>query len=34
MEARGALDLVSTSLLTFTGIKGSIVTNPIRKGKK
>jgi len=34
MENRGALDLVSASLLTVTDIRRSIATKPIRKGKK
>lgn len=34
MEARGALDLISTTVLTVTDIKRSIATNPIRNGKK
>jgi len=34
MENRGALDLVSTSLLTVTDIKRSIATKPIRNAKK
>ena len=34
MQSRGALDLISTTLLTVTDIKRSIATKPIRKGKK
>ena len=34
MQSRGALDLISTTLLTVTDIKRAIATKPIRKGKK
>jgi len=34
MQARGALDLISTTLLSVTDTKRSIATKPIRKGKK
>ena len=34
MHACGALDLISTTLLTVTDIKQSIATKLIRKGKK
>ena len=34
MQARGALDLISTTLLTVIDIKRAIAIKPIRKGKK
>jgi len=34
MQARGALDLISTTLLSVTDIKRAIAIKPIHKGKK